>query len=104
MADYEKFVPFGATIEGPTKPQPVLRSSSSKDSDMSTTSVDLAEKETPINHSNPFSAFYQHPEARRSMDESVKQSKTHLEVGVYERDLEAGLPLSAATTQNPKCS
>ncbi|KAF2794972.1 hypothetical protein K505DRAFT_20006 [Melanomma pulvis-pyrius CBS 109.77] len=103
-ANSEKPVAFGATIEGPPKPLPALRSPPSDDSNLSTTSVGLAEKGTPIDSTNPFSAFYKHPEARRSMDGSMQQSKTHLDVGVYERDLEAGMPLSAATTQNPKTS
>ena len=58
-----------------------------------------------MNSTNPFSAFYKHPDARRSMDEklaSADASKTHL--AVQERDLEAGLPLSTATTQQPKVS
>jgi hypothetical protein len=76
---------------------------------MSAAAVAAAEKEMGIDSSNPFSAFYKHPEARRSLDEKrasvvpAVQSKTHL--AVYERDLEAGsLPLSAATTQQPKTS
>lgn len=63
-----------------------------------------AEKQTPVDSTNPYSAFYKHPEARRSLDESRAQSKVHLDVGFHERDLEAGVPLSAATTQNPKVS
>lgn len=104
MAANNEKVTFGATIEGPTQPQPALRSPPSHDSNMSSTSVGAAEKEMGVNSSNPFSAFYKHPEARRSMDENKQQSKTHLDVNVHERDLEAGVPLSAATTQQPKVS
>jgi hypothetical protein len=53
-----------------------------------------------IDSSNPYSAFYKHPDARRSLDNvSAPQSKTHLEINTFEHDLEAGVPLSAATTQ-----
>ncbi|KAF2749913.1 hypothetical protein M011DRAFT_456646 [Sporormia fimetaria CBS 119925] len=101
--DFEKPVTFGATIESPTKPQPALRSPPSKDSDMTipVTSPTALEKAPSFDSSNPFSAFYKHPEARRSMD-GKPPSKTHL--GVHEYDLEAGPPLSAATTQQPKVS
>lgn len=72
---------------------------------MSSTPSDLATKELPVDSSNPYSAFYKHPEARRSMDAaSAPQSKTHLDVHTLERDIEAGTPLSAATTQQPKVS
>lgn len=74
---------------------------------MSSTPSDLASKEMAVDSSNPYSAFYKHPEARRSMDAaSAPQSKTHLDVHTHalERDLEAGTPLSAATTQQPKVS
>jgi hypothetical protein len=76
---------------------------------MSAPSVTPAEKELGFDSSNPFSAFYKHPTARRSLDEKMQtapHSKTHLDVGVYETDLEAGLPLSAAPTQHtqPKVS
>jgi hypothetical protein len=72
---------------------------------MSSTSADLAKKEAAVDSSNPYSAFYKHPEARRSLDAaSAPQSKTHLDVHTMERDLEAGPPLSAATTQQPKSS
>jgi hypothetical protein len=100
----EKPVTFGAVVEDPSKPtpQPALRPQPSNDSNLSTT---LEKDNTAFDSSNPYSAFYKHPEARRSMD-GVPQSKTHL--GVYERDLEAGstpgLPLSTATTQQPKTS
>lgn len=102
-------VTFGVTIERPaspaTKPQAPLRTQPSTESTMSSTSADLAKKEWAMDPSNPCSAFYKHPEARRSMDApSAPQSKTHLEVNTTERDLEAGVPLSAATTQQPKIS
>jgi hypothetical protein len=97
----EKPVTFGATIETLTKPTPALRSPPSNESDF-TAPVD---KRADMDSSNPFSAFYKHPDARRSMDEktaSADASKTHL--AVEERDVEAGLPLSNATTQQPKVS
>jgi hypothetical protein len=100
-ASHEKPIAFGATIEVPSTS---LRSPPSHESNMSATAASMAEKGTPIDQANPFSAFYKHPEARRSMDGSLQQSKSHLEVGVYERDVEAGLSLSTATTQNPKNS
>ena len=90
----EKPVTFGASIEEPTTTQPMLRSPPSHESDMSAS----VEKDANVDSSNPFSAFYKHPDARRSLDES----KTHLDVHV--RDLETGLPLSAASTQQPKVS
>lgn len=100
-ANDEKPVTFGATVEGLSKPQPpALRPAPSNDTTMSA----ATEKDTGINSSNPYSAFYKHPEARRSMDASAPQSKTHLDVHDRDRDLEAGVPLSAATTQNPKIS
>ena len=98
----EKPTTFGAVIEDPAKPQPALRPQPSNDSNMSAT---LEKDAAAFDSSNPYSAFYKHPEARRSMD-GAPQSKTHL--GVYERDLEAGstpgLPLSTATTQQAKVS
>jgi hypothetical protein len=103
-ATHAKPVAFGATIEVPSKSQHTLRSPPSHDSNISAMSASIAEKGTPVDQANPFSAFYKHPEARRSMDGSTQPSKTHLDVAVYERDIEAGLPLSAATTQNPKLS
>jgi hypothetical protein len=97
----EKPITFGAVIEDPAKPQPVLRPQPSDDSSMSAT----LEKDTAFDSSNPYSAFYKHPQARRSMD-GATQSKTHLDV--FDRDLEAGstpgLPLSTATTQQAKTS
>ncbi|KAF2185035.1 hypothetical protein K469DRAFT_169019 [Zopfia rhizophila CBS 207.26] len=105
MANNEKPVTFGATIVEPTAAsQSALRSPPSNESNLTSTSADAAQKETAIDSSNPFSAFYKHPEARRSLDESAQHSNTHLDVSTYERDLEAGTPLSAATTQNPKVS
>ncbi|KAF2832102.1 hypothetical protein CC86DRAFT_312902 [Ophiobolus disseminans] len=110
MAANEKHEPvtFGVTIERPVsqiEPQPALRSAPSTDSAMSSTTADAAKKEMAVDSSNPYSAFYKHPEARRSMDAaSAPQSKTHLDVVTFERDVEAGLPLSTATTQQPKSS
>jgi hypothetical protein len=106
-ANYEKPVTFGATIETPSKPAPALRSPPSNESEISTTTPFVAPgaKGTDIDSSNPFSAFYKHPDARRSLDEkmaSADASKTHL--AVDDRDIEAGLPLSNATTQQPKGS
>lgn len=98
-------VTFGVTIEGKTN-IPVSTSSTvpllppSNTSTMSTATADAAAKEMAVDSSNPYSAFYNHPDARRSLDNgSAPQSKTHLEVNTFERDLEAGVPLSAATTQ-----
>jgi hypothetical protein len=102
-ANNEKPITFGAVIQDSEKPQLALRPQNSNDSNMSV----ALEKNPGFDSSNPYSAFYKHPEARRSMDAaSAPQSKLHL--GVYERDLEAGstpgLPLSTATTQQPKTS
>ncbi|CAI6341612.1 unnamed protein product [Periconia digitata] len=87
--------PINSTSDIPLRPQPSASSSLN-----ASTPNDAA----GIDSTNPYSAFYKHPEARRSLEaSSALQSKTHLEVDV--RDLEAGsLPLSAATTQNPKVS
>ncbi|KAL5433263.1 hypothetical protein PMIN06_011755 [Paraphaeosphaeria minitans] len=95
-------VTFGATVGTLDAPQQTLRSPPSTDSAMSTAAY---EKDTGLDASNPFSAFYKHPDARRSMD-AHPQSKTHLDVNVnvYDRDMESGAPLSAATTQQPKVS
>lgn len=98
-------VTFGATIESnpgvsqsTTSPAPLPASSNA--STMTTATADAAAKEMGIDSSNPYSAFYKHPDARRSLDNaSAPQSKTHLEISTFERDLEAGAPLSAATTQ-----
>jgi hypothetical protein len=95
-ANSEKPVTFGASIEEPIIPQPALRSPPSQESNMSAT----MDKEANVDASNPFSAFYKHPDARRSLD----RSKTHLAVEVHDRDLETGLPLSTASTQQPKVS
>lgn len=101
-------VTFGATVERantPSIPPPALRSPPSNDSTMSSASAEAAKKEWAADPTNPYSAFYKHPEARRSLDaNSAPQSKTHLGVTTYERDVEAGVPLSAATTQQPKTS
>lgn len=110
MAANEKQDPvtFGVTIERPAsqlEPQPALRSPPSTETTMSATSEEAAKKAMAVDSSNPYSAFYKHPEARRSMDAaSAPQSKTHLDVVTFERDVEAGLPLSTATTQQPKSS
>ena len=105
MAANEKNEPitFGAVVDrsaSPTQPQPVLRPSPSTDSAMSSTTAEVAaKKEWAADPTNPYSAFYKHPEARRSLDVSAPQSKTHLDINTYERDAEACHPLSAATTQ-----
>jgi hypothetical protein len=102
-------ITFGATIQRPasplTSPQQPLRSPPSNDSTMSSASADAeaAKKEWAADPSNPYSAFYKHPEAlretRHSLNDSAPQSKTHLAVAVHERDLEGGMPLSVASTQ-----
>jgi hypothetical protein len=111
-ANYEKYEPvtFGATIESNTGSAPTPSSApippSSNASTMTTATVEAATKEMAVDSSNPYSAFYKHPDARRSLDNvSAPLSKTHLEITTSERDLEAGVPLSAATTQQlPKVS
>lgn len=96
-------VTFGAVVERPAsppalKPAPALRSPPSNDSNMSSATADAAKKEWAVDPSNPYSAFYKHPEARRSLDApSAPQSKTYLDVAVH--DLETGVPLSVASTQ-----
>lgn len=109
-------VTFGAVIETPTLKAPqALRSTPSHESDLSSVMAPITpavEKELGFDSSNPFSAFYNHPEARRSMDEKLaptlpttQNSKTHLEVTGYETDLESGSGISPAPTlQNPKVS
>lgn len=115
-------VTFGAVIETPRsktlKAPPALRSPPSHDSDLSSVmapTTPVVEKELGFDSSNPFSAFYNHPEARRSMDEKLapalpaaQNSKTHLDVTGYETDLESGRSgsnISAVPTlQNPKVS
>lgn len=111
MAANEKngAVTFGATIDRSASPLMVppqpLRSPPSNDSNMSSVTADVAKKEWAVDPSNPYSAFYKHPEARRSLDAaSAPQSKTHLGLAVHERDLEHGVPLSVASTQQPKVS
>ncbi|KAH7132041.1 hypothetical protein B0J11DRAFT_215099 [Dendryphion nanum] len=102
-ANDEKPLNLGAAapVNETINSQQLLRTAPSNVSDMSTKSATVGEKEN-IDASNPFSAFYRHPNARRSMDDN-NQSKTHLDVNI--RDLEAGTePLSAATTQAPKVS
>ncbi|KAL6706880.1 hypothetical protein ACN47E_005023 [Coniothyrium glycines] len=99
-------VTFGAVVERAASPDPLnaapaLRSPPSTDSAMSSTTADAAaKKEWAADPSNPYSAFYKHPEARRSMDgANASQSKTHLDVAIH--DLETGVPLSVASTQQP---
>ncbi|KAH7391844.1 hypothetical protein BKA66DRAFT_413193 [Pyrenochaeta sp. MPI-SDFR-AT-0127] len=96
-------ITFGATVEranSPSAPPPALRSPPSNDSTMSSASAEAAKKEWAADPTNPYSAFYKHPEARRSLDaNSAPQSKTHLGVAAYDRDVEAGVPLSTASTQ-----
>jgi hypothetical protein len=105
-ANNEKPITFGAVVEDTPKPQFTLRPQNSNDSNMSA----ALEKTSGFDSTNPYSAFYKHPEARRSMDAtaSAPNSKVHLDVGVYERDLESGstqgLPLSVATTQQARVS
>ena len=99
-ANQEKPVTFGATIAGhDNSTQQTLRSPPSNDST-------IFQKEMALDSSNPFSAFYKHPDARRSMDALPPQDKNHLavDVNVYDRDPETGVPLSAASTQQPKVS
>lgn len=106
-------VTFGAVVERASAspsplphatPAPLLRSPPSTDSNMTSATADAAKKEWAADPSNPYSAFYKHPEARRSMDApSATPSKTHLEVTIH--DLESGVPLSVASTQQaPKVS
>lgn len=102
-------VTFGATIERSASPlvpatqqQQTLRSQPSHDSNMSSATAEAAKKEWAADPSNPYSAFYKHPEARRSLDASAHPIKTHLDVAVH--DLETGVPLSVASTQQPKGS
>ncbi|KAF1829748.1 hypothetical protein BDW02DRAFT_134092 [Decorospora gaudefroyi] len=112
MAASEKQTPvtFGATIQpspSPFTPQPPLRSPPSNDSTMSsaTAEAEAAKKEWAADPSNPYSAFYKHPEAlretRHSLNDSAPASKTHLGVAVHAHDVEAGVPLSVASTQQP---
>ena len=114
-ANTEKPVTFGATIETPTKPQPALRSPPSNESDMSAPLASAsaeAEKEIGIDSTNPYSAFYKHPEARRSMDmkmpaataTATATANKHLDVNMYEHDVESGVALSTATTQQDRKS
>lgn len=99
-ANDEKPLNLAAAPTSTTTQQPALRPAPSNDSDMSK-SMTAADKEANIDPSNPFSAFYRHPDARRSMDQGPP-TKPQLDVNI--RDLEAGEPLSAATTQAPKVS
>ncbi|CBX97091.1 hypothetical protein IAQ61_007966 [Plenodomus lingam] len=109
----EKTTPitFGATIERSTspsqcrplisepepEPQHPLRTHPSHDSNMSSTTADAAaKKEWAADPSNPYSAFF---------DASAPQSKSHLDVKVHDLEMGAnGVPLSVASTQQPKVS
>jgi len=110
-------VTFGATVDRAASPllppQAPLRPQPSTDSNLSSATaaataaaVDIAKKEWAADPSNPYSAFYVHSDARRSLDATASQSKIHLDVRVH--DLEsastAGVPLSLASTQQPKLS
>lgn len=105
-------ITFGATIDRAASPllppQAPLRPQPSTDSNMSaaTATADVAKKEWAADPSNPYSAFYVHSDARRSLDATASQSKLHLDVRI--NDLEtassAGVPLSVASTQQPKLS
>jgi hypothetical protein len=119
MAANEKHEPvtFGATIERsaspPFIPQQPLRSPPSKASTMSsatatataTADADQAKEEWAADPSNPYSAFYKHPEALRETRHDIhatnSHTKPHLGVAVHEHDLEQGVPLSVASTQQP---
>ncbi|KAF1943606.1 hypothetical protein EJ02DRAFT_124595 [Clathrospora elynae] len=105
-------VTFGATIQRAASPltpqpqaQPALRSPPSDESTMSSASADAeaAKKEWAADPSNPYSAFYKHPEAlretRHSLNDVAPQGKMHLGVSVHEHDVEGGVPLSVASTQ-----
>ncbi|RMZ74121.1 hypothetical protein GMOD_00004970 [Pyrenophora seminiperda CCB06] len=111
MAANEKHEPitFGATVQpspGPITPsahQP-LRSPPSNDSTMSSATADAetAKKEWAADPSNPYSAFYKHPEALRETRQSLvdgQHNGKHLGLAVHEHDLEGGVPLSVASTQ-----
>lgn len=113
MAANEKNEPvtFGASIERSSSPaampaaQQLLRSPHSQDSTTTTATAaadaDPAKKEWTADASNPYSAFYKHPEALRetrpSINDSIPPSKAHL--GVTDHDLEGAVPLSVASTQ-----
>ncbi len=103
FTERQELTTFGASI---VKPEPALRAQPSSDSGISAQMADAAKKEWAADPSNPYSAFYKHPEARRSMDAGDVHSKTHLDIHTTERDVEAGKPLSPATTQQqtPKVS
>lgn len=99
---------FGAVVETTTPshlPQPTPPHSRSAPSRESTLSTIPSIKSTPVtpgeghDPTNPYSAFYSHPDARRSMDEQTPHSKTRLEVCEY--DLESGSPISVTTTVSP---
>jgi hypothetical protein len=102
---------FGVTVEttpSSTLPAPPpLRAAVSHESTLSSVhSTPPSKTATPrgeSDHTNPFSAFYKHPDARRSMDDNTPTGKSHLDV--YTHDLESGVPISAATTvAHPKVS
>ncbi|OCK95372.1 uncharacterized protein K441DRAFT_80314 [Cenococcum geophilum 1.58] len=99
---------FGAVVETTTPShlsQPTPPHSRSAPSHESTLSTIPSIKSTPVtpgeghDPTNPYSAFYSHPDARRSMDEQTPHSKTRLEVCEY--DLESGSPISVTTTVSP---
>ncbi|KAF2644262.1 hypothetical protein P280DRAFT_228402 [Massarina eburnea CBS 473.64] len=102
-------ITFGAVIESTDAPQPQPQAHSPPQSQLPPPQLQLPpqsdndsamSKEAGFDSTNPYSAFYKHPSARRSLDASAPPSKTHLDVTVYEHDLEAGsVPLSTATTQ-----
>ncbi|CAA9962199.1 hypothetical protein PTMSG1_05576 [Pyrenophora teres f. maculata] len=111
MAANEKHEPvtFGATVQRSPSPitpsvlQP-LRSPPSNDSTMSSATADAetAKKEWAADPSNPYSAFYKHPEALRETRQSLvdgMHNGKHLAVAVHDHDLEGGVPLSVASTQ-----
>ena len=103
--DTHEPVPYGASIDRHMSATPTLAAGlpavpHSNASTMTTATAEAVNKELAVDSSNPYSAFYKHPDARRSLDtDAATPTKTHLDVTTYERDLESGAPLSAATTQ-----
>lgn len=104
---------FGASVVDtdfpPTLKTPAqqLRTANSHESGISSIdSTPVSKTGTPHEDpdpSNPFSAFYKHPAARRSMDDAESTAKGHL--NVYQHDLESGVPISATSTVGaPKVS
>jgi hypothetical protein len=98
-------VTFGASVNRNMSAMPALTTDlpavpHSNASTMTTATAEAVHKELSVDSSNPYSAFYKHPDARRSLDnDALTPTKTHLDINTYERDLESGVPLSAATTQ-----